>query len=61
LGDDKNAVLMHFGVTTQIRPKWTYVVCDLYGRNYFIFAMRIFYAYRIFWIFHFNWHWNQTL
>jgi len=23
LGDDKNAILMHFGVKTQIRPKWT--------------------------------------
>jgi len=31
LGDDKNAVLMHFGVKTQIRPKWNYVVYDLNG------------------------------
>jgi len=33
LEDDKNAVLMHFDVKkTQIRPKYTYVVYDQYGR-----------------------------
>jgi len=31
LEDDKNEVLIHFGVKTHIRPKWIYVVYDLDG------------------------------